>query len=68
MASRRVLASAGLMLCGADRSNWMGDNFEMLRHKTLLEITLPGSHNSGNYQGGLHSDLLHGHNNPLNVL
>lgn len=39
--------------------DWMAEHFEILQHRTLLEITLPGSHNSGNYQGGLHADLLH---------
>eukprot|EP00913_Durusdinium_trenchii_P024078 g22614.t1 len=38
--------------------DWMAEHFEILQHRTLLEITLPGSHNSGNYQGGLHADLL----------
>lgn len=36
----------------------MERNFQQLQHKTLLQLPLPGSHNSGNYQGGLHADLL----------
>eukprot|EP00435_Cladocopium_sp_Y103_P009213 s2626_g2.t1 len=39
-------------------ADWMERNFQQLQHKTLLQMTLPGSHNSGNYQGGLHADLL----------
>ena len=34
---------------------WMGDSFDHLKGKSLLKITLPGSHNSGNYVGGLHA-------------
>ena len=38
----------------------MAENFGALERRSLLEITLPGSHNSGNYQGGLHADALPG--------
>ena len=44
--------------CEAAPADWMGENFEVLRDRSLLGITLPGSHNSGNYQGALHADLL----------
>jgi len=37
---------------------WMGDSFDHLKGKSLLKITLPGSHNSGNYVGGLHAHPL----------
>ena len=37
---------------------WMGDSFDHLKGKSLLEITLSGSHNSGNYVGGLHAHPL----------
>eukprot|EP00438_Fugacium_kawagutii_P017487 Skav217983 [mRNA] locus=scaffold496:462182:469147:- [translate_table: standard] len=51
-----------LLLCAVSSAHasadWMGRHFQLLRHKTLLQLTLPGSHNSGNYQGGLHADLL----------
>jgi len=36
----------------------MGESFEQLRDKSLLQVTLPGSHNSGNYEGGLRADVL----------
>jgi len=40
------------------RAGWMGKHFEALRDRTLLQITLPGSHNSGNYLGGLSAEHL----------
>ena len=53
---RRALALAlllgfGLGLGGASGwpyERWMEDNWEALRDKSLLQLTLPGSHNSGN--------------------
>lgn len=32
---------------------WMEDNWDALRSRTLLELTLPGSHNVGNAAGVL---------------
>jgi len=48
-----------IVVCAAHGTpaDWMERNFQQLQHKTLLQLTLPGSHNSGNYQGGLHADL-----------
>ena len=48
-----------MVVCAArgTPADWMERNFQQLQHKTLLQMTLPGSHNSGNYQGGLHADL-----------
>ena len=55
-----AIATATLLVRAAASPDWIGQNFQRLREKTLLEITLPGSHNSGNYQGGLHTDVLLG--------
>lgn len=55
-----AIATATLLVRAAASPDWIGQNFQQLREKTLLEITLPGSHNSGNYQGGLHTDVLLG--------
>jgi len=55
-----AIATATLLVRAAAAPDWIGQNFQQLREKTLLEITLPGSHNSGNYQGGLHTDVLLG--------
>ena len=59
-AMRAMRVTLAMMLFRAVESNpadWMERNFQQLQHKTLLQLTLPGSHNSGNYQGGLHADL-----------
>lgn len=56
-----AIATATLLVRAAASPDWIGQNFQKLREKTLLEITLPGSHNSGNYQGGLHTDVLLGY-------
>lgn len=36
----------------------MGEHFDSLGSRKLPEITLPGSHNSGNYEGGLSAEPL----------
>lgn len=36
----------------------MGEHSDVLGSRTLLDITLPGSHNSGNYAGGLSGSPL----------
>jgi hypothetical protein len=48
---RLPLATAALINIAAAQypyQAWMGDHWEVLSERTLLQVTLPGSHNSGN--------------------
>lgn len=43
-----VAAAASSAAARYPHEAWMGDNWAVLQGKTLLQVTLPGSHNSGN--------------------
>lgn len=51
--TRLLLALFGLLTAGqlqaADHSRWMTDNWNALKNKTLRQLVLPGSHDSGAY-------------------
>jgi len=36
-----------------DRSNWMGERFDVLKNKTLRQIAIPGTHDAGMYTGNI---------------
>ncbi len=40
-----------------DHSSWMQNNFNALKNKTLKQLTLPASHDSGMYPGGVPESL-----------
>jgi len=41
-----------------DLGNWMSQYWNTVGPQTLLQLTLPGSHNSGSYAGALSADAL----------
>ena len=43
-----VAGAAGPVAAGHVYERWMEDNWNLLSSRTLLEVTLPGSHNAGN--------------------
>ena len=39
-------------------AGWMGTNWKSIKDLTIANLTLPGSHNSGNIKGELNADNL----------
>lgn len=54
-----ILAKLRIHVVAADPSDWMRDQSRCIGHKSLLEITLPGTHDSGAYE--LTADLVPGY-------